>query len=244
MKLYTIIISTVSIIGGSYWIYLSGFDPEPIILVFTSICGLIFGLFYKNEEKNTSPAIDKIEISRNSNSQNNLSGANNISINIENTGHIENRGNIESKEIEQPKQLNLKGDDLIDHLKRKLKVLFIDDDSDFQIVKILRNSGWNRTSSTVDVKNLNMSSVKDSDILFIDIRGVGKSMNLPDEGLDLAFMIKQKYPEKIVVIYSANPHSNSFHDAWNIIDGRLMKNALPIEFENLIVEYGKKIITK
>jgi hypothetical protein len=165
---------------------------------------------------------------------NNTGNSNNISINI---------GNQQNpiKEQNNSNKIDIDGEDFIEHLKRKLKILFIDDDSDFNIVKILKSSGWSKTSSIVDVKNLNMSSVKDSDILFIDIRGVGKAMNLQGEGLDLALIIKQRYPEKKVVIYSANPSSNSFHDAWKIIDDRLMKNALPIEFENIIIEYGKKI---
>lgn len=234
MKIYTIIISALTLVGAIFWSLKSNFDYEPLILLTTSFVGIVYGIFFmKNEEIiPVNETKNNISIDKNSNNSGNI---NKININI---------GNLEKpvEPLKTSKSIKLEGDDLIEHLKRKLKILFIDDDRNFQIVKILKSSGWSKTTSIIDVKNLNMTSVKESDILFIDIRGVGKSMNLEGEGLDLALIIKQKYPEKSVVIYSANSNSNSFHDAWKIINGRLMKNALPIEFENLIIEHGKKTL--
>jgi hypothetical protein len=51
-------------------------------------------------------------------------------------------------------------------------------------------------------------------------------------------MLKQKYPNKKVVIYSANKNSNSFHKAWDECDFKLEKNALPYQFQNLVEQYS------
>ena len=92
---------------------------------------------------------------------------------------------------------------VIESLKSKTCVLFIDDDRNFNVVKILKDSGWKNTKTVVDIKTLDIPVVKDADIVFVDINGVGKMLNLQYEGLDLALMLKQKYPEKKIIIYSA-----------------------------------------
>jgi hypothetical protein len=81
-------------------------------------------------------------------------------------------------------------------------------------------------------------NIQNADIIFVDINGVGKLLGLEHEGLDLALMLKQKYNKKKVVIYSANKYSNSFHQAWDVIDSRLEKNALPYQFQNLVENYS------
>jgi hypothetical protein len=56
--------------------------------------------------------------------------------------------------------------------------------------------------------------------------------------LDLALMLKDKYPQKKVVIYSANKKTNAFHEAFDKCDFRLEKNALPNQFQNLVEKYS------
>lgn len=122
--------------------------------------------------------------------------------------------------------------------KSKVKVLFIDDDTKFKVVKILKDSGWRFTKSVQDIKSLDLSIVKEADIVFVDINGVGKVLKLEFEGLDLAYMLKQKYREKKIIIYSAKRDTNAFHQAWDVIDYRLEKNALPYQFQNLVEKYS------
>ncbi|PKB17237.1 transcriptional regulator [Flavobacterium sp. 5] len=126
----------------------------------------------------------------------------------------------------------------VDAQKSKFTILFIDDDKNFNIVKILKDSGWKNTSSVTDIKNLDIQAVKDADLFFIDINGVGKLMNCEFEGLDLALMLKQKYSNKKVVIYSANKNFNAFHSAWDICDFKLEKNALPLQFISLVEKFS------
>lgn len=126
----------------------------------------------------------------------------------------------------------------IDALKNRYRILFIDDDKNFNIVKILKASGWKHTTAVQDLKSLDSESVRTSDIFFVDINGVGKLLNCQFEGLDLALMLKQRYPDKIVGIYSANRNNNAFHDAWDTCDFKLEKNALPYQFQSLVEKYS------
>lgn len=127
---------------------------------------------------------------------------------------------------------------VVDSKKNKIRILFIDDDTKFNVVKILKDSGWRFTKSTQDIKSLDLSIVKDSDIIFVDINGVGKLLKLEFEGLDLALMLKQKYQHKKIVIYSAKKDTNAFHPVWDIIDGRIEKNALPYQFQHLVEKFS------
>ncbi|EHU1489773.1 response regulator transcription factor [Acinetobacter baumannii] len=119
-------------------------------------------------------------------------------------------------------------------LRQKIKILFIDDDTKFQTAKMLKNSGWQNTNIIKDCKNLNAPEIIETDIFFVDIHGVGIELGFSDHGLGLAAALKQKYPEKKVVIYSAEKQWDSFHKAWNLVDDRLPKDADTYQFESTI----------
>ena len=67
-----------------------------------------------------------------------------------------------------------------------------------------------------------------------------KLINCEHEGLDIALMLKQKYPNKKVVIYSANKNNN-FHPAWDQCDFKLEKNALAYQFQSLVEQYSLEL---
>ncbi|MFH7351630.1 hypothetical protein L1A70_07365, partial [Acinetobacter bereziniae] len=119
-------------------------------------------------------------------------------------------------------------------LRQKIKILFIDDDTKFQTAKMLRNSGWQNINIIKDCKNLNSAEILETDIFFVDIHGVGLELGFSDHGLGLASALKQKYPEKKVVIYSAEKQWDPFHKAWDLVDDRLPKDADTYQFENTI----------
>lgn len=133
---------------------------------------------------------------------------------------------------------------IIDSMKNKIKILFIDDDTKFEVVTILKADGWKHTSSVSDVRGLEIPKVKEANVYFVDINGVGKLLNCKYEGLDLAQMLKEKYPDKKVIIYSANKDQNSFHPAWELCDRRLEKNALPNQFESIVDDYCIELYDK
>lgn len=123
-------------------------------------------------------------------------------------------------------------------LKQKVKVIFIDDDSKFKVVNILKNAGWINTQCIPDIQNIDDQVLVDSDIVFVDVQGVGRDLNFKDEGLGLASSIKKRYPRKKVVIYSAITRGERFHEALRIADDSLDKNADPYEFLSLVEQYA------
>ncbi len=129
-------------------------------------------------------------------------------------------------------------------LKSSIHILFIDDDQKFKVVDILRKSGWVHTRRTSDLASLDDPQVELAQILFIDIHGVGRRLRFKDEGLGLASAILDKYPEKKVVIYSAQTQGERFHPALKKADECLPKNADPYEFQQATERLAKEIFNK
>lgn len=117
------------------------------------------------------------------------------------------------------------------------RILFIDDEK-FLLVGILKQAGWVNTKWIKDVVDLDNNDVKASDIIFIDIFGVGKTLYPKDQGLGLAVALKTKYSQKAIVVYSAE--SQRVHKAYSIVDACLPKDADPYEFIELINDFSKK----
>jgi len=144
------------------------------------------------------------------------------------------------KAINVSKDISINEDDL-NRLKRKVKVTFIDDDSKFKVVNILRNAGWINTQCIPDIQNIDDQVLVDSQIIFVDVQGVGKDLNFKDEGLGLASSIKKRYPRKKVVIYSAITKGERFHEALRIADDSLDKNADAYECLSLVEQYAVEL---
>lgn len=147
------------------------------------------------------------------------------------TNHIENAPITKEK-------------DLIDDFKTKSHILFVDDDPKFQVVTILKKSGWINTKRVKDIYNIDDVEVKNTNIFFVDIQGVGVALGFKDEGLGLALALKNKYPEKKVIIYSAESKGDRFHQALRKADSFLPKNAEPYEFQQLVEDYSKESFSK
>lgn len=86
----------------------------------------------------------------------------------------------------------------------KVNILFIDDEHyEFDIVRTLSNSKrYGRVESTGDLDDLDSSSLRDANIVFLDVHGVWKRMNLKN-WMSLVDMILEKYPDKLITIYSS-----------------------------------------
>jgi DNA-binding NarL/FixJ family response regulator len=129
----------------------------------------------------------------------------------------------------------------IDEIKSICKVLFIDDRS-FPVVDILKSSGWIKTSRIKDVDSLEQMEVKEAHILIVDIQGVGKKLKFSDEGLGLIIALKEKYPNKKVIVYSAEDQGKiqAFHPGIDAADKRLSKHADPYQFQVTVEGYAKE----
>jgi hypothetical protein len=156
---------------------------------------------------------------------NNSINTNNIEINVGETG-----SNTEG-------EVNAANKKTLDEFKNETRILFVDDDARFKVAKILTNSGWVHTKLIKDCKTLDDHDVVDAQLLFIDVQGVGVAMGFNDEGLGLALAIKEKYPNKKVIIYSAETKGDRFHEALRKADSFLPKNADPYEFQRIVEEF-------
>lgn len=126
------------------------------------------------------------------------------------------------------------------HPKRKedYRILFIDDKhSDFNMVSILKKAGWPNTKAIKDLTDLDDLKAREASIIFVDINGVGTQM-FEDQGLGLAAALKDKYPDKTVILYSADTTGNRFDKKLKKVDDSLPKNAEPYEFISLIEQYS------
>jgi hypothetical protein len=213
------VLSILFLIVGFIWLWREPNNLEPYTLIIPSTFALLRYIFFKNNNILESEIKDEAKNTNTNLSLNPVSQKNSLNIN-------------DNQAIEPNRN------DIIEIMKKRLNILFIDDDTKFQIVSIIKDSGWTKTKSIVDIKNISLKDVKQADVYFVDINGVGKLLNLKDEGLDLALMLKESYPEKKVIIYSASKKSNSFHKAWEIADHKLEKNALPNQFTGVIEKFA------
>lgn len=129
----------------------------------------------------------------------------------------------------------------LEEQKLKARILFVDDDKRFKVVNILKTSGWINTNFERDIKDLDSPEVRQTDIFFLDIQGVGIALGFPDEGLGLAAAIKKKYPNKKVVIYSAQSQGDRFHGSLRKADACLPKDASPYEFQTLLEKLSQEL---
>jgi len=121
--------------------------------------------------------------------------------------------------------------------KLNTRILFIDDEK-FRTVDNLKRAGWVHTKRVNDVHSVDDPCILESNILFVDIQGVGVKAGFTDEGLGLASAIKDKYPQKRVIIYSAETKGERFHESLRKADDFLKKNADAYQFQQIIEKYA------
>lgn len=131
-----------------------------------------------------------------------------------------------------------------DEIKNICKILFIDDKT-FPLIDILKSEGWKHVTRLKDVDALEQSEIKDANILIVDIQGVGKRLKFKDEGLGLIIALKEKYPSKKVIVYSAEDQGKiqAFHPGIDRADKRLSKNSDPYEFQVVIENFSKELFS-
>ena len=136
-------------------------------------------------------------------------------------------------------------------LKAITKILVLDDD-DFAFMESLRRSEFS-IEHRQDIQAL--SDVAEYDIIMCDIRGVGKFLNSQYEGAYLVKKIKEKYPNKIVISYTANdytpdaiiPKGTSLEDWDSLLTQKLRELADPVKMwektRNALLEVKVPTIT-
>lgn len=129
----------------------------------------------------------------------------------------------------------------IDQLKNSVEILFIDNEV-FNLTEDLREKeGWKRIKYVTDIKSMSQPELQDAHILCIDIQGVGKELGFQDEGLGLITAIHEQFPEKKIIMYSAEAQGqvDAFHPAEEFVDARLKKSANRYQFEMQLEELAQ-----
>ena len=130
----------------------------------------------------------------------------------------------------------------LNEIKNGCRILFIDD-LKFDIVdRLKKQDGWKNTTWIKDLDSISQTELLDAHIVLVDVQGVGKKMQCPDEGLGLIVAIKEKYPQKKVIMYSSESQGKieTFHKAWNVADHRMIKSATQYEYNNIIEKFAKE----
>lgn len=155
---------------------------------------------------------------------------------------VNNVVNIDIRNHTDAAKTDVKNATVFNHsvdLKAHAHILFIDDER-FNMINILKQAGWKNIEYKKDIIDLYDNAILTANIIFVDINGVGCSIS-KKQGLGLAAAIKDKHPNKYVVIYSAEPNGNRFDSDLRKVDDCLPKNAEPIQFMNLIEDFANKI---
>jgi hypothetical protein len=232
----TALTALVGLVGGVVWAFKSNWDFEPVILIIISFLEVVGFIVLKSlSERGTDESEDF-----------KTAGAFNNHVNeggdVKGAANFGNNNTINI--IKTWKEADLKPDKekRIEDIRSAVSILFIDDDTKFKVIAILKNAGWIKTRIIKDLKNLNDESILNAHIVFVDIQGVGKLMGFNDGGLGLAASIKERYAKKKVIIYSADSEGSRFHKAFRIADDQLSKNAVPYEFESVIETMTTQLI--
>jgi hypothetical protein len=211
-NIITFLVAMTGLIGGIIWAINSSWDGEPTILIVISSIEIIGFIILKSVKENNVLMPNYIQQpSNNSNTVN----------------------------VIMSQEKDFSNSDIEEKQKSLTRLLFIDDNyTEFKIISILKKAGWINTKAIKDVTDLDDSKVLEADIIFVDINGVGTTL-FKDQGLGLASALKQKYPSKKIIIYSAETTGDRFHKALKEVDSCLPKNAEPFQFINLIESYNK-----
>ena len=104
---------------------------------------------------------------------------------------------------------NLFKDRSIDDVKKFIKILFIDD-KELEIVMSIKTEGWH-TQYIPDLDSYDNQELRDSHIICLDINGVGNILGCKN-GLKLIKGIKEKHPNKKIILYSSERKKHDFFD--------------------------------
>ena len=90
--------------------------------------------------------------------------------------------------------------------------------------------------------SISQTELLDAHVVLVDIQGVGKKLGFKDGGLGIIQAIHREYPEKKIIMYSAESQGqiDAFHSALDLIDGRLRKTASRYEFASKIERLSKE----
>lgn len=112
------------------------------------------------------------------------------------------------------------------------------DDDEFVYLDSLKRSEY-CIEYRPDIQSL--KDVAEYDIILCDIRGVGKFLNSPFEGAYLVKQIKEKYPNKIVISYTANNYDPKFQEYLAFADATIPKGTALEDWDSMLTKMLKEL---
>ena len=128
----------------------------------------------------------------------------------------------------------------VEELRKRTQILFVDDEPLDSILESIRLSGWN-VRQVQEIQSIYADEVKNSDIIFVDYKNVGKTLTPSEEGIGLLKYLRQKYPNKYLIFFSGYAGFVPGHEVHGIADGWIQKNADPYIYVERIESAAKKI---
>lgn len=110
-------------------------------------------------------------------------------------------------------------------LKKRIEILIIDDE-EFPYLDTLKKHEYNITQKT-DISDLR--DVEAYKIILCDIRGVGKFLASEFGGAYLIKQLKEKYPEKTIIAYTASNYDAKFQQFLNYANDTVSKGDFALE---------------
>lgn len=123
-------------------------------------------------------------------------------------------------------------------LRRKIDILVIDDE-DFSVAESLKSNNF-RLTYRKDVENV--TDVCEYQIILCDIRGVGKKLQSTYEGAFLIKEIKENYPLKKVVAYTASQYDPTYNRYLESADAVVSKGLAIEDWVTLLDEQIASLI--
>lgn len=121
----------------------------------------------------------------------------------------------------------------IHDLRKKTDVLVIDDEG-FEPKEFLEGNNYRLTRKT-DIDNV--KDVSEYPIIMCDIRGIGRKLSSSFEGAFLIKEIKDNYPEKIVIAYTASQYDPSYNVYLQKANAVLRKSTSTEEWLDILDKY-------
>ena len=125
-------------------------------------------------------------------------------------------------------------------LRKNISILVIDD-SDFPLQEPLETIGFKFTKKSGNEESFCINDYAEYDIILCDISGVGMKLNSKFQGAFLANEIKKAYPNKMVVLYTANTLGPEYYQYQSSLDGIIPKGHSIDDWVALLDDKIKKL---
>jgi DNA-binding response OmpR family regulator len=129
-----------------------------------------------------------------------------------------------------------------DEIRKRARILVIDDDDDAFPCELLKAEGYN-VQYWEKVKNLRELETGEFDVIVLDIFDVAPPQMSADDGLGVLEHIKKRNPAQLVIAYSGQKYDLSQASFWSLADDYLGKPSSLIDCKEKIDELLRRRFT-